>query len=788
MKRWFALLLSVALLGAPCLTAGAAGIAEVKEDFERYKSTDEVKSNNWFFDEGVVDANRGIKSGSITLEPTTGMDGVPTQVVNLTNNRVEGVSTQRDVYFQKDGVDFTGEMVTAFRMRIGEDADFRQVLCREVTSAGTSFIDIMNMYGQKLVCFKQDVMDPETGEPMLLDTGKWYDIAIVSTQTVGSLDIPYKLYINGDLIVENTYTADDKPRTFVSTIRFDHRFDNNTVSSYDTMTTEFDDILITKRSALSFDNMASTPQNGNVSVPAKDGVIQVDFGTRMDTSTITKDQLTLTQYFEGETTEITDYELAASAYGMTLTMPDGTFAEEASYTLTIGDVYDFQGNILPGDKREISFETVGEPYVLDYFTEELVATDFNAFTGTPVSPVGGVPNQGAIAAEQIDDSRLTSCKLTLDVNSTNSCPWVGIDVPGGLVPNSGIVILQADFLLTAKDHIAQIFTIKDSGGRWNTDLNFYSNGALCLMNGNTVVKKLMDYDINTWYTVREEINLDTKTIDVYVNGQLIAQGENLQNQQTADVPSVRVTLVNPSSNPGSVYIDNFSVGTQKEVPGVMKVKFLDSSGILRSSQAPQDTVEVQLLFSMPMKQETLTAENIQLKRSAAGLPVPCSLDYDSDTHTVSLRPEDPLVMNMDYRVELAEAVQATNNVSVGSGKAAVFESAAGDFGRVHLAVLNAADEEIASVADLTGGDAVRGQAQLQNATGSRQEAVLVFAWYQGDILKAARLVPVALETNSSETFTTDAITVNEVEGSTLRVFVWNGESGKQAVCEPLTVQ
>ncbi len=341
MKRWLALLLSVALLGAPCLTAGAAGIAEVKEDFEGYASTEEVK-NNWFFAEGVVDADRGIKTGSITLEQTTGMEGLPTQAVKLTAERVEGVDSQRDVYFQKDGVDFTGEVVTSFRIRIGEDEDFRQVLWRESTSGGTSFINVINMYGQKLRRFDQDVMDPETGEQLLLERNVWHDFAIVSTQTVGSREIPYKLYINGELLAENTYTAGDQPRTFVNTVRFDHRFDNDNVSEYDTMTTEFDDIFITKMSALTFDNMTSTPANGDASVAATSGTIQVDFGTRMNTATITKDQLTLMQDFEGQTTEITDYELIPSAMGMQLIMPGGAFVEEATYTLTIGDVCDFR--------------------------------------------------------------------------------------------------------------------------------------------------------------------------------------------------------------------------------------------------------------------------------------------------------------------------------------------------------------------------------------------------------------------------------------------------------------
>lgn len=787
MKRWLALLLSVALLGAPCLTAGAAGIAEVKEDFEGYASTEEVK-NNWFFDEGVVDADRGIKTGSITLEQTTGMEGLPTQAVKLTAERVEGVDSQRDVYFQKDGVDFTGEVVTSFRIRIGEDEDFRQVLWRESTSGGTSFINVINMYGQKLRCFDQDVMDPETGEQLLLERNVWHDFAIVSTQMVGSREIPYKLYINGELLAENTYTAGDQPRTFVNTVRFDHRFDNDNVSEYDTMTTEFDDIFITKMSALTFDNMTSTPANGDASVAAASGTIQVDFGTRMNTATITKDQLTLMQDFEGQTTEITDYELIPSAMGMQLIMPGGAFVEEATYTLTIGDVCDFLGNMLPAEKREISFETVGEPYVPQYLTEEIVSSDFTSFTGSPVSPIGGVPNSGTITGEQVDADHGTSAKLTLSTNTTQSCPWVGMDVPGGSVPNSGVVVLQADFLLTTKDHTAQIFTIKDSGGRWNTDLNFCADGSLSVMNGNNVVKKLMDYETNTWYTVREEINLDTKTIDVYVNGELMVSGQPLQNQGTTDVPTARVTLLNPSKTEGSIYIDNFSIGTRKEMPGIMKVKFLDSSGISRSGQAPQDTVAVQLLFSMPMKQETITAENIQLKRSAEGIAVPYSLDYDSMTNTVSLRPEEPLVMNMEYRVELAEAVQANNSVSVGSGAVKTFESAAGDFGRKHLAVLDAEGKEVQSMAALESGTEVRGSAQLENNTSEEKTAVVILAQYQGDTLVQAKTASVTLDANSSNTFETEPITVEDAEGSTLRVFVWSGDSGRQAVCEPLTVQ
>ncbi len=786
MKRWLALLLSVALLGAPCLTAGAAGIAEVKEDFEGYASTDEIK-DNWFFDEGVVDADKGIKSGSITLEQTTNKEGLPTQAVKLTAARVGG-GGQKDIYFQKDGVDFTGEMVTSFRIRIGEDEDYRQVLWRESTSAGTSFINVLNLYGQKLRCFDQDVMDPETGTQLLLEKNVWHDFVIISTQTVGSREIPYQVYINGKLIVENTFTAGDQPRTFVNTVRFDHRFDNNNVSSYDTMTTEFDDILITKRSALPFDNMTSTPANGDASVAAANGTIQVDFGTRMDTSTITKEHLTLTQYYEGETTEITDYELVVSAYGMKLNMPGGSFMEEATYTLTIGDVCDFLGNMLPGEKREISFETVGEPYVPQYVTEEIVSSDFNSFTGSPSSPIDGVPNEGTIEAEQIDTGRGTSAKLTMDTNTTTAGPWVGLNVPGGSVPNSGVVVLQADFLLTTKDHTAQIFTIKDSGGRWNTDLNFYKDGSLSVMSGSNVVKKLMDYDTNTWYTVREEINLDTKTIDVYVNGTLLVAGQPLQNQSMTDVPTARVTMINPSKTEGSIYIDNFSIGTRKEMPGIMKVKFLDSSGILRSGQAPQDTVEIQLLFSMPMKQETITAKNIQLKRSAEGIAVPYSLDYDSMTNTVSLRPENPLVMNMEYRVEIAEAVQANNSVSVGSGKVEIFESAAGDFGRTHLAVLDAEGEEVQSIAALESGEEVRASAQLENNTDAEKTATVILAWYQGDTLAQAQTLAVTLDAYSSDTFETEPIAVESAEGSTLRVFVWSGESGRQAVCEPLTVQ
>ena len=220
----------------------------------------------------------------------------------------------------------------------------------------------------------------------------------------------------------------------------------------------------------------------------------------------------------------------------------------------------------------------------------------------------------------------------------------------------------------------------------------------------------------------------------------------------------------------------------------MKMKFLDSTGILRGGQAPQDMVAMQLFFSMPMDRSTITEEHFKLLRSADELPVECNVDYDGDTNIVSVRPEQPLVMNMDYKLEIAKEVRAESAVALKEKKVWKFESAAGDFGRVHLAVLNEENEEISSITNLSAGDSVRGQAELKNMVETSQEAVVVFAWYQGDILKAVKMMPVMLGAYSSETFTTDAITMESAKESTLRVFVWGGESGRQAVCEPLTVQ
>lgn len=777
MKRWMAFVLALAVVILPCLPVGA--VDEVKEDFESYQTVDKLKGAGWAFSPDVA-------GGKISLETVESMDGGQTKAVRVAAKLDAGVSGNPDVYIQKDGVNVTGETVTAFHIKMNETWSFRKIIWREGTSSGTSFLEPFALGSQKINVFGKEVKDKNGTDPLKLQKDIWYDIVIVSTQTVGSNEIPYRFYMNGYCYADDTYTASNLPRKYVTSVRYTNQLNRADVRD---ISTDYDDIYVGKRTNWSFDNMTMTPANGNMAAPAEGGIIQVDFGTRMDTETIKKENVVLSKYFEGETTVLEDFIFQSNPYGFTIQLPDGTFEKEAKYTLQLSELYDFAGNLIPGDCGELFFETAGEPYIPEFQTDSLVETDFTGFKGTALSTDMTVnSNAGTITGIKWDEQHGDSAAMTLTGPNTTSGPWLGLNVPAAKIPKSGTVVMQCDIRMAQKDATLQLFTVKDSAGKWNTDLNFFSDGSISLVNGNTVAKKLMDYDTATWYTIREEINLDTKKICVYVDGNPLVEDFPLQNGALADVPSARITLVVPGSKEATAYVDNFSIGTKQEVPGVMKKKFLDSAGILRGGQAPQDTTAIQLFFSMPMDASTIIAENFKLMRSADELPVSCSVDYDRDTNIVSVRPSQPLVMNMDYKLEIAKEIRSASAITLKEKQVWRFESAAGDFGRVHLAVLNEADEEISAIANLSAGAGVRGQAELKNMTGAAQEAIVVFAWYQGDILKTAKMMPVTLDAYSSETFTTEAITMENVKDSVLRVFVWSGESGRQAVCEPLTVQ
>lgn len=777
MKRWMAFVLALAVVVLPCLPAGA--VDEVKEDFESYQTVDKLKEAGWGF--SPDDAG-----GKISLETVESMDGGQTKAVRVAAKLPAG-SGNPDVYIQKDGVNVTGETVTAFRIKMNETWSERKIIWREGTSDGTSFLEPFALGSQTIKVFGKEVKDKNGTDPLKLQKDIWYDIVIVSTQTVGSREISYQFYLNGYCYAEDTYTASDLPRKYVTSVRFTNKLNREDVRD---ISTDYDDIYVGKRTNWSFDKMTMTPANGNMAAPAEGGTIKVDFGTRMDSETIKKEQVVLSKYFEGETTLLEDFTFAKNPYGFTIQFPEGAFEKEAKYILQLSDMYDFAGNLIPDEKKELFFETAGEPYIPEFQTDSLVASDFTGFKGTALSTDMIVnSNTGTIKGVKLDEAHGDSAAITLTGPNTTSGPWMGLNVPEAKIPKSGTVVMQCDVRMAQKDATLQLFTIKDSAGTWNTDINFLEDGSISIVDGNRKpIKKLMDYDIATWYTIREEINLDTKKICVYINEQLVAEDFTLQNSALTDVPSARATLLVSGSKEATAYIDNSFIGVKKEIPSIMKTKFLDSAGILRGGQAPQDMVAMQLFFSMPMDVSTIKAENFKLLRSADELPVACSVDYDGDTNIVSVRPEQPLVMNMDYKLEIAQEVRSESAVTLKEKKIWRFESAAGDFGRVHLAVLNEADEEISSIADLSAGDSVRGQAELKNMMGTAQDAVVVFAWYQGDILKAAKLMPVTLGAYSSETFTTDAITIESAKESMLRVFVWNGESGRQAVCEPLTVQ
>jgi len=111
-------------------------------------------------------------------------------------------------------------------------------------------------------------------------------------------------------------------------------------------------------------------------------------------------------------------------------------------------------------------------------------------------------------------------------------------------------------------------------------------------------------------------------------------------------------VVDGKSNPMAPFTRTNSFTVDTELPVVET-----TSPVAAAEDVPISTSEIAIIFTEPIKEETATAENFQIKLEGQVLPMRIEPPDDQNPRTVRLIPENGLIPGSEYIVEVSAAVQ-----------------------------------------------------------------------------------------------------------------------------------
>lgn len=188
---------------------------------------------------------------------------------------------------------------------------------------------------------------------------------------------------------------------------------------------------------------------------------------------------------------------------------------------------------------------------------------------------------------------------------------------------TGEVTIEADFMITKSGGDKQI-QIYDSEPRLLSYLaDFAANGNIMIWNS-TAVQSIGTYELNKWYRMKFEVDTDTKTFNVYVDGVLKKANAGLRKAAggkdfnwSKGLTEFRIDAYSAANTNGEYFMDNLKISVPRfdERPSY-DVSFESNGGsavqayTVKSGsyiQAPADPVKNGQLFAGWYKDSQLTA-------------------------------------------------------------------------------------------------------------------------------------------------------------------------------------
>ncbi len=157
-----------------------------------------------------------------------------------------------------------------------------------------------------------------------------------------------------------------------------------------------------------------------------------------------------------------------------------------------------------------------------------------------------------------------------------------------ITPDSTDIIMEAKVRTDDMEAVKQIFTMRDSGGKFAAVFKFNQDGYI-----SAAGKPLTKYMKKRWYELGAAIHLQAKTIDFYLAGEKVM--ENVPFDNTAFTTPERFRIQVGTSNAGAgLYVDNIRVyaGTQPKDPSTLKMQEETDMEITGKSIFPEEKLTI----------------------------------------------------------------------------------------------------------------------------------------------------------------------------------------------------
>ena len=418
--------------------------------------------------------------------------------------------------------------------------------------------------------------------------------------------------------------------------------------------------------------------------------------------------------------------------------------------------------------------------VAQQHTNSIFAWDFETFDGTASSCPSGVSvntnnSPGcSFSAAEVDAEHGVSLASLVEQSAANNAPLVSVDFPS---QTSGVLIAEADLMVDTTEHEIECFTVRGSGSSgtaWDTELVF-SGGNVYTQDPRTQV---MTYEANQWYHIRIAFNLDTKTTDIYINNNQVADDKPFQNTSVLGIPQVRFTHKSSEDVPGTMYVDNLSISKEMASPKLEGFAVKNAAGEPVSEYVAEDIAGIELYFSKALTAGQISADTVKLYTGYEEVLLEAEISYRGTDRAVVVTPQIPLKAGSHYRVEVDSSLTDTDGIAVGQGVGCEFRTLAGKYG-LQKPVFLSGGQPLDTVMLLAVGDAAVFETEVVNQTGEEKEVWLITALYQGDRMERYQVTKTVVPAGGTQTVQSEEFIIDTAltGGESLRGFAWDATTG-----------
>ncbi|MCR4720061.1 MAG: hypothetical protein K5768_10580 [Firmicutes bacterium] len=411
---------------------------------------------------------------------------------------------------------------------------------------------------------------------------------------------------------------------------------------------------------------------------------------------------------------------------------------------------------------ELSKYTVVPKTEIDFSNAEINITEgsasvkgLTACTNTTSGSVRYIKNA------PIDEDH-ANCLLIGSENlvSGGSTAWLGMNIT-----LKDIAVFETNVYST-HSKVREFISLKN-GSVSNTLAMFYE-GKITFSDGTT--EHYVPMEMNKWYEVRAEIDLRTNKYTLIINGETVAQNYSLKNQLDG-ITAIRIEVAKYESGDAYVAINKFNTYEKVgflSVSGVEYLKYNETSEEYDTvSGAGADKILLALNTSaLVMKNGSKKNDDSDgiddVKLFAEGKAVSFEAG-DIESGKLPIKPAYALEAGCSYKVELYYTFGQSKYKAEFS-----FETP-----------LESGKEGIATPEFVMENESIKFTANVQSTENKTVQVII--AKFRNDIMEEIKACDALLTANSNTPVVSPAVTFEDGEDVTYKIYIWNGWADRTAI-------